>query len=414
MRRSRYCEQGTSHLHRLSPLAKFVVLYTALYAAFGVVSPFLPAYFENRGLTAQQISVVIGLGTALRLVSGPLIGGFADRRRTWRGALSICAGGSGAVAVAYVSASAFAAFLVVSLAQSALLAPLTPIADAMALSTSRETADKGFEYGWVRAAGSAAFVAGLIVSGRAAGSLGLVVTIWLNALLLVGGSLAAMSLPNIQVKGVSPHVERAAYFRQVLEVRPFRWLLLVAALVLGSHALHDTFAVIRWRDAGISTVTVSLLWSESVAAEVVVFLLVGPVLVRRLGPAHAAMLAAGAGVVRWTVLGATTQIVPLALVEPLHGLSFAVLHLAAMRLIASRVPSHLGASAQALYGTFAVGLSTTLLTFVSGSLYLSLGGSAFCIMALLCAAAIPIAREMATPQCPQTSAHQGTSVDNQR
>jgi len=384
-------------LGRLPPFAKFVVLYTTLYSAFGVVSPFLPAYFENRGLTTQQIAVVIGLGTAFRLVSGPLIGRLADRQRAWRGALSICAGVSGAVAVAYVSARGFAAFLLVSLAQSVFLAPLTPIADAMALSTSRETAGKGFEYGWVRAAGSAAFVAGLIASGRAVGVSGLVVTVWLNALLLVGSSLAAMSVPNIQVKGVSPRIERAGNFRQLLEMRPLRRLLLVAALVLGSHALHDTFAVIRWQEAGINTATASLLWSESVAAEVIVFLLVGPPLVRRLGPAYAAMLAAGAGVVRWTVLGATTQIAPLALVEPLHGLTFAVLHLASMRLIASTVPSHLSASAQALYGTFAVGLSTTLLTFASGSLYLLLKGQAFCIMAILCAAAIPIARGMAIP-----------------
>jgi MFS transporter, PPP family, 3-phenylpropionic acid transporter len=117
---------------------------------------------------------------------------------------------------------------------------------------------------------------------------------------------------------------------------------------------------------------------------------------------------------RWTVLGITTQIVPLALVDPLPGLTFAVLHLAGMRLIAGTVPSHFGASAQALYGTLAVGVSTTLLTFASGSLYLWLGGAAFCVMAMLCAAAIPIAREMAIPQCPPTSIHQGTSVDNER
>ena len=385
-------------MRHLSPLAKFVALYTALYSAYGVVSPFLPAYFGSRGLTGQQIAVVIGVGTALRLVSGPLVGRLADWQRTWRGALSICAGGAGAVAIAYVSAHAFVAFLLVNLAQSALLAPLTPIADAMALSASRDMAGKGFEYGWVRAAGSAAFVSGLIVSGRAVGSLGLVVIIWLNAFLLVVGSLAALSLPNIQVKDVSPPVDHAGNFRQLLDMRPFRRLLLVAALVLGSHALHDTFAVIRWGEAGISTMTASLLWSESVAAEVIVFLLAGPVLVRRLGPAYAAMLAAGAGIVRWTVLGATTHIVPLALVEPLHGLTFALLHLAAMRLISSTVPGHLAATAQALYGTVAVGLSTTLLTFASGSLYMWFGGPAFYIMAILCATAIPFARGMAIPR----------------
>ena len=406
--------EGISHLCRLSPLGKFLVLYTALYAAYGVVSPFLPAYFGDRGLTTQQIAVVIGLGTALRLVSGPLIGQLADRRRAWRAALSICAGGAGAIAVAYVSARAFATFLLVSLAQSALLAPLTPVADAIALSASRETAGKGFEYGWVRAAGSAAFVAGLVIAGQAVGSLGLVITIWLNALLLIIGSLTARWIPNIQVNNASPRVEHAGNFHQLLEISAFRRLLLVAALVLGSHALHDTFAVIRWRDAGISTMTASLLWSESVVAEVIVFLLVGPALVRRLGPAYAAMLAAGAGVVRWSVLGATNQIVPLALVEPLHGLTFAFLHLAAMRLIGSAVPSHLAASAQALYGTFAVGLSTTLLTFASGAFYLWLGGQAFYIMAVLCTAAIPLAKGMAIPQWPPLSVHQGTSVNSQR
>jgi MFS transporter, PPP family, 3-phenylpropionic acid transporter len=397
-------------LRHLSPLAKFVALYTALYSAYGVVSPFLPAYFGSRGLTAQQIAVVIGLGTALRLVSGPLIGRLADRQRTWRSALSICAGGAGAAAVAYVWAHTFAAFLLVSFAQSVLLAPLTPIADALTLSASRKTEGKGFEYGWVRAAGSAAFVAGLVVSGRAVGSLGLVVTIWFNALLLFVGSLLAISLPNIQVKDTSLPGDHLGDFRQLLEMRAFRRLLLVAALVLGSHALHDTFAVIRWRDAGISTITASLLWSESVVAEVIVFLLAGPLLVRRLGPAYAAMLAAGAGIVRWTVLGTTTQIVPLALVEPLHGLTFALLHLAAMRLIGGTVSSRRAATAQALYGTFAVGLSTTLLTFASGSIYMWLGGQAFYIMAILCAAAIPFARGMAIPQRPPISVHQRTSL----
>jgi PPP family 3-phenylpropionic acid transporter len=49
-----------------------------------------------------------------------------------------------------------------------------------------------------------------------------------------------------------------------------------------------------------------------------------------LWPARAAIQAAFAGVTRWSVLGATAQIVPLMLVEPLHGLTFALFHLAAM------------------------------------------------------------------------------------
>jgi hypothetical protein len=46
----------------------------------------------------------------------------------------------------------------------------------------------------------------------------------------------------------------------------YRRIILVAALILGSHALHDSFAVIRWRAAGIGPGTAGLLWSLSVAA----------------------------------------------------------------------------------------------------------------------------------------------------
>jgi MFS transporter, PPP family, 3-phenylpropionic acid transporter len=378
----------------LSSLARFVILYTLLYSAFGVISPFLPAYLEDRGLLPQQIALVIGLGTAVRLVCGPLVGRAADRRRARHGTLSVCAAGTGATALAYLSARGFGPILLVILVQSALLAPIAPIADALTLSASLSTAHKRFEYGWVRGAGSAAFVAGSIAAGQAAAIWGLAVSIWLNVLLLATAALAAVPVPDVSAEAVSIPSGGASGFMQLLRIPAFRRLLLVSAVVLGSHALHDTFAVIRWRDAGISTATASLFWSESVTAEVVVFLLVGPPLLHRLGPANAAMLAAAAGVVRWSVLGATTQTVPLALVEPLHGLTFALFHLAAMRLIGTTVPGHLAATAQALYGTMAVGVSTALLTIVSGSLYALLGGEAFWVMAILCAAAIPLARRM--------------------
>ena len=381
-------------MSRVPPVARFVILYAALYSAFGVVFPFLPAYFGDRGLTARQIALVIGLGTVVRLASGPLIGRLADSRRTWRGTLAACAAGAGAMAFAYLLAGGLGSILFVMLAQSALLAPVAPIADALALSASMPRAGKGFEYGLVRGAGSAAFVAGSIAAGHIALSRGLAVSIWLNAFLLGGAALAALQVPTI---AAGPRLLRSGGVRdffRLLHIRAFRRLLLVASLLLGSHALHDTFAVIRWRDAGITTAAASLLWSESVIAEVAVFLFAGPALLRWLGPARAAMLAAFAGVVRWSVLGATAQIVPLTLVEPLHGLTFALFHLAGMRVIGATVPRDLAATAQAVYGTVAAGAATALLTLASGFLYTWLEGRAFFAMAAICAAAMPLAARM--------------------
>jgi PPP family 3-phenylpropionic acid transporter len=165
--------------------------------------------------------------------------------------------------------------------------------------------------------------------------------------------------------------------------------MLVSALVLGSHAMHDTFAVVRWSAAGVTPATAGVLWSESVAAEVVVFFLIGPWLVARLGPAGVAALASAAGALRWVVMALATNVAILALVQPLHGLTFAALHLACMRLLPTLVPPHLAATAQALYALGAAA-TTALLTLASGRLYATLGGRGFLVMALLCALALPL------------------------
>ena len=88
------------------------------------------------------------------------------------------------------------------------------------------------------------------------------------------------------------------------------------------------------------------------------------------------------------------HIVALSLIQPLHGVTFALLHLACMRMLAQSVPDALAATAQAIYGTVGVGAATALLTLVSGWLYARLGAAAFGIMSALCLAALPIARSL--------------------
>ncbi len=386
---------------------RFALLYAALYAAFGVVSPFLPAFLERRGLPAEEIATVLAANTAIRLVSAPLAGRFADRYRLWSRLLAGCAAAAGACALLFLVGRGFPALLVVAVAQASLLAPLAPLSDALAVTAS-ETGQGGssrpnFRYGWVRGIGSAAFILGSLLAGHLAGPLGLSVTIWLNALLLGAAALCALPVPNITKRPQEPDRERGELWA-LLKLPPFLRLMLAAGLILGSHALHDSFAVIIWSDARIDTATSSFIWSESVAAEVVVFCLVGPAILERLGPGGCAALAAAAGVLRWGIMGTSTAVIALALVEPLHGLTFALFHLAAMRVIAQSVPTRLAATAQAVYGTVAIGVSTALLTLASGWLYANFSSRGFWVMAALCAIAMPIAVRLGGAQLSNSEA----------
>jgi PPP family 3-phenylpropionic acid transporter len=166
-------------------------------------------------------------------------------------------------------------------------------------------------------------------------------------------------------------------------------MVLAAALVIGSHAMHDAFAIIRWRDAGISPVVSSVLWSESVGAEVLVFVFLGPWLLSLLGRSGALALGAGAAVMRWGVMAQTADVTGLALIEPLHGFTFALFHLGCMRIIVNTVPSSLAGIAQAFYGTVGIGGATALATILSGWLFAHFGPAGFWGMALLCCLAFP-------------------------
>jgi PPP family 3-phenylpropionic acid transporter len=373
-----------------------------MYGAFGVASPFMPRFFESRGVSPQQLGLLFGLGTAVRLLSGPFAGRVADLLGALRTVLATCTIASACAAVGLLPAHGFPLLLAIGLVQAAVLAPTTTLADALALAaaTPRDPRRRGFEYGWVRGAASAAFVAGSLVAGQVLSHAPLTAIIWIHAALLAAAGCAVGMVPPLDACAKEPTAEEQSPVggvRELLRIPLFRRVVLVAALVLSSHAMHDAFAMVRWNAAGITPAAGSVLWSESVAAEVLVFFLLGPALLDRIGPAGAMALAALAGVLRWSVVACTTTLVALALVQPLHGFTFALLHLACMRLVAATVPAHLAATAQAIYAVGAAS-SSALLTVASGWLYARFGAQAFLVMAMLCAAALPLTRGLRAEQ----------------
>ena len=372
-------------------LPRFLALYAMLFAAFGVASPFLPGLLLQDGLTPGALGIVLAGGTAVRLVAGPIGGRLADRARRPSMVLAGFAAASTAVALGYVPARGLPLLLAVSVAHAAVLAPLTPVADALALGSAE--APGGFPYGWVRGTGSAAFIAGTLASGQLVGRAGLGVIVWLNAGLLGLAACAAAFVPDRRSGRDAAAADDQGMrnpWLTLLAVPAFARLMLVVALIGGSHALHDGFEVIRWRSAGLSAAQCSVLWALSVASEVVVFVLAGAPLLRLLGASGALAVSAVAGMLRWATAALTADFAWMALVEPLHGLTFALLHLACMQVIGRTVPARLAATAQAFYATIAMGAAPALITLGSGRLYGAFGSGAFWAMAALCAASLPV------------------------
>jgi PPP family 3-phenylpropionic acid transporter len=390
-----------------NPRWRFLILYGVLYAGFGVQSPYLPSFLESRNLGPEAIALVLAAGTAIHLIAGPAAGRLADILDAPKAVLAACSAAAALIVLSYLQETGLLLLFVVSVFQSAALAPLAPLTDTLALASAAPHPSAGsvrqsFHYGSVRGAGSAAFICGTLLSGGAIAQFGITAAVWLNAGLLTAAAVAARLVPvlplptkNAARRVVADGAVRG--FGALLRLPLYRRIVFVAALILASHAMHDSFAVIRWEAAGIGPRTVGVLWSMSVAAEVVVFLFIGRPLLNRIGPARAAMLAAAAGILRWVMMAETTWLPALAAVQPLHGLTFALLHLTCMRLLAQCVPGHLEATALTVYGTVGIGLPTALLIIGSGQLYSHIGANGFFVMAALCAAALPLARNLREP-----------------
>jgi PPP family 3-phenylpropionic acid transporter len=129
----------------------------------------------------------------------------------------------------------------VNLTQAAMLAPLVPLSDALALSWSRSTMRRNsgaFEYGWVRGIGSAAFIAGVLVAGQSAAVWGLPSVLWLTAAGLFAAALSTRLVPDLAPGTNSTTRKKKLIERDwlmLLREPAFVRMVLAAALVIGSH-----------------------------------------------------------------------------------------------------------------------------------------------------------------------------------
>src|SRR5947207_2636301 len=117
----------------LPALLGYLLLFAALYAGFGVQSPYLPLLLQAHGLGPEAIGIVLAAGTAIRLAAGPTAGWLADRLDAARIVLAGCAAFAAIAALGYLPAAGFWPLLTVTLLQASALAPLAPLGDTLAV-----------------------------------------------------------------------------------------------------------------------------------------------------------------------------------------------------------------------------------------------------------------------------------------
>ncbi|CAI8770490.1 3-phenylpropionate MFS transporter [Kosakonia quasisacchari] len=352
--------------------------YFTYFFSYGIFLPFWSVWLKGVGLTPEIIGMLLGAGLVARFLGSLFIAPRVSDPSRLITALRVLALATLLFALAFHAGTHVAWLAVIIIGFNLFFSPLVPLTDALAGTWQKQFP---MDYGRVRLWGSIAFVIGSALTGK-------LVSLFdyqaILALLTLGAAsmlLGMLLRPSILPQGENRQQDGAGWQAwRVLIAQNWRFLACVS-LLQGAHAAYYGFSAIYWQSAGYSASTVGYLWSLGVVAEVVIFALSNR-LFRRFSARDLLLLSTVCGLVRWSLMGWTTELPWLIIAQILHCGTFTVCHLAAMRYISARQGSEV-IRLQAVYSAVAMGGSIALMTMIAGFLFEHLHQGLFFVMAVL-------------------------------
>ena len=360
------------------------LFYGAIFVGTGASSPYLPVWFAHHGLSGAQIGLILSLPGLARVASAPLLGVWADSFKLRRTALLILALAVTGLYALLALPWGFAWWALVWFAAASMYTTLSPLADVIVLARARRD---GFNYGWPRGIGSAAFIVGNIAMGAilARGSPELVL-VWMVAAVAATAAAARFLLPPDPVHEEGAHrpfAERFAGLAELLGDRDFITAALSAGLIQSAHAFYYGFSTLTWKAQGIPEFVTGLLWGVGVAAEVGFLWFLEPWR-RRAGPRNLLLLGAVAAIGRWTALAFSPPLWALFPLQTLHALSYAATFLASLQLVERLSTPRNASAAQTINSALSGGVIAGLATMASGPLFDRYGAKGYLLMSAMC------------------------------
>ncbi len=365
-----------------SPYAWNAQYLFGFFFCYGVYLPFWAVWLAYQGASPEDIGVLIGLGLAVRCVVNLVITPRWNRLSQLLPALRKCAWLGFLFCALHLplDQSHFMTLAIVTILFNLAMGPIMPLSDAVV----NHYANQGeLDYGRTRLWGSFAFIVGSTCVGWAIKIFGVGVIPYVATLGIALAACLSVRKPTVlpvsEVRKTDNNTT-LSWWQTLKSPRVLKFLVLVA-LLQGSHAAYYSFSALYWQSLGMSEGIIGALWSVSVLVEIVVFAF------SHRWFAHWSIprlfLLAGVGVViRWSMLAVLTDWPILMVAQGLHGVTFAVAHLAAVRYIQSQ-SSDQNLVWHALYNALPLGAVMALMTALSGGLYALIGEHVFWIMALM-------------------------------
>ncbi len=361
---------------------------TVLFLGSGIQLPFLPLWLKDKGLPEWQIALVVAMMMAVRIIGIPLGTFIADLTQKRRAVIIACAFGTFGCYLLLQFMSGFVPILIVAMLAAALLAPIVPLTEVLAMEGS---AHYGIDYGRIRLWASLSFLTGSV----AAGALLEVISVSYVILLIAGaqglGAMATLALPHDRaIRKAKVEPIRLSAVLGFVTSGVFVIFLAAAGIGQASHGMLYAFGSVHFDDLGYSKIAIGELWAVGVLAEILMFAF-SNTFYRRFGAVRLIMLGTGLGALRWFVTALEPPIAIMFAIQTLHAASFGLTHLGTMHYIRENVPENMRNTVQGFYSVLSSGILLSATMWSAGPLYEALGGGTYFLMALYAAIACGLA-----------------------
>ncbi len=361
--------------------ARLAAFGTAYFLAAGAFMSYWPVWLRNRGITDAEIGTLFMARQLVGVAAMLGMGFIAHRLGRLRGLLFFLSLAGVVMMGAYEISHTFLALLLTGLIWGIVWSPIMALYDGVLVNEAKR---RGIVYGRLRMWGSVAFIVGTLITGVSVDRFGPPSVLYIGT---VGVALLvpfALLLPRSEPRepGAAHHAPFGLF--ELFRNRPFVLFMIGAGFCQSSHAVLYSFGTLTWRTAGIDDVTISLLWGESVAVEILMMVVSGWLL-RRIGVVRLIGFGLVCGLVRWTGMAFTNDLPLLVVLQLLHAGTFAACHLGAMAFIQRALPASGVALGQSIYYALGTGATQAVIFQFAGLLYARYGQHAFLGMTVISA-----------------------------
>ncbi|MDR7152048.1 putative MFS family arabinose efflux permease [Hydrogenophaga palleronii] len=359
--------------------------YVGFFLPAGVLLSYLPLFLAGKGLQAAEVGLIFSAVFAVKLMTGPAIAWWADRRQRQNLLLAVAAWTSVACGVLLSVSDRFELVLLSVICIAVCRNYFQCMLEALA--TRIKNSGAAPRYGLMRGIGSTSVCLGVVLFGGLWAAGPSYQQVVLPLMILASGfvliiCLRAVGSANVIASRPDPVADAALNGSARDRVVSQLLLLLGATLLIGANGVFYSTATLLMSERGVNPAGIAVLWCVAFGVEALGFAAFDRLRVW-CGTLWFFAAAVALALVRWFLFTQNGELMWMAVAFALHVTSFSWLHAFCANWVRDSGPAKFAVTAQALYTACAHGIGMAVAAYFASMLLPSHGSSVYWIAAAM-------------------------------